>query len=136
MAEVKLSFIGLSEAVVNRAVAGDPTGCIRTFRYLLAPLDGTTAVILSAPLSARNLLFRSWQARLSELADHRLPSVREEVALAIRAWQDLARVYPGWGYAESLDTARLKLAKDPRARVRHATRPAADRGNQPGTSAE
>ena len=129
------NFIGISEAVVNQSVADDPTACVQTFRYLLAPPDGTTAVILAASLPARRLLFRLWDVRLRELADHRLPSVRTEVALAIKAWQDLEREHPDWGSTEGLDSVRLKLSKDPRASVRHAIRPVSDHGNQPRTLA-
>jgi len=118
-----LNLIGISEAVVNQAIADDPTACVRTFRYLLAPLDGTTAVILAASLPARKLLFRFWEVRLTELADHRLPSVRGEVALATRAWQVQQRKHPDWTTVESLDRIRLKLSEDPRASVRRATRP-------------
>jgi len=116
----RFNFIGISEVVVNQAAADDPTACVRSFHYLLAPPDGTTAVVLATSLPARRLLFRLWDVRLRELADHRLPSVRAEVALTIRAWQDLENKHPDWGSTEGLDSIALKLSKDLRAGVRHA----------------
>jgi hypothetical protein len=124
-----LDFIGISEAVVNQATAEDAAACIRSFRYLLAPSDGTIAVMLAGSLPARKLLLRLWEVRLAELAQNRLPSVRREVALTIKAWQDLEAEHPDLGSAEPLNDVLLGLSKDPRASVRHATR-SRDRAKQ------
>jgi len=121
-------FIGLSEAIVEKASA-DPSQCILSFAYLLAPNDGTPSLILGSLDNPRcRTLLRLWERRLTEYADHRLPRVRLAVAQTLREWQKLGRRHAALGFPVSLEEVSALLSRDARSSVRWALRAASQEG--------
>ena len=118
-------FIGMSEAIVEKASA-DPSQCILTFAYLLAPHDGTRSLILESLDNSRcRTLLRFWERRLREYANHRLPRVRLAVAQTLREWQNHGRTHAALGFPSLLNEAKGLLSRDARSSVRWALREAA-----------
>jgi hypothetical protein len=116
-------LIGLTEAVVEQGAAPDPTQCILTFAYLLAPKDGSRSLIVRSTRSlACKTMLRFWERRLQEYARHYLPRVRLAAAQALRAWQEQATEHAALALPDSLQEAITSLSQDARASVRRALR--------------
>jgi hypothetical protein len=112
-------LIGLTEVVVEHTAASDPTRCILTFAYLLAPQDGSRSLIVRTIRSAAcKTMLRFWQRRLQEYARHHLPRVRLAAAQALRAWQEQASEHAALALPDSLQEAITILSQDARASVR------------------
>jgi hypothetical protein len=109
-------FVAMSEAVVSQS--DDPASCILSFRYLLAPGDGSKSIILIATDSAARILLLSlWEARLIQLVGDVRAKVRLAVALTISIWREQKNSI---GFSPALRNARETLLSDCRASVRQA----------------